>query len=97
SVTLTLIFIPFNNVIKISFAVICGIFVLTYTFNEFRRHPSAFKTANMYKRLQLLSSAAFSVGHGGNDAQKVMGIISAALVAKGVIADIKNMPVWVPI
>ena len=97
SVTLTLIFIPFNNVIKISFAVICGIFVLTYLFNEFRRHPSAFKTANMYKRLQLLSSAAFSVGHGGNDAQKVMGIISAALVANGVIPDIKNMPVWVPI
>ena len=33
------------------------------------------------KRLQLVSSAAFSIGHGGNDAQKVMGIIMAALVA----------------
>jgi len=71
--------------------------VLTYLFNEFRRHPSAFKTANMYKRLQLLSSAAFSVGHGGNDAQKVMGIIAVALVAHGTIPDIKNMPVWVPL
>jgi len=47
--------------------------------------------------LQLLSSAAFSIGHGGNDAQKVMGIISAALVANGNLEDIKNMPVWVPI
>src|SRR6187455_2878339 len=35
----------------------------------------------MFKRLQLLSSGAFSIGHGGNDAQKVMGIIGAAFVA----------------
>jgi inorganic phosphate transporter, PiT family len=34
-----------------------------------------------FKRLQLMSSAAFSIGHGGNDAQKVMGIIMAALIA----------------
>ncbi|MCV5246735.1 inorganic phosphate transporter, partial [Escherichia coli] len=35
------------------------------------------------KRSQLVSSAAFSIGHGGNDAQKVMGIITAALIASG--------------
>ena len=97
SVAATLIFIPFNHVIKICFVGFAAIFVLTYLFNEFRRHPSAFKTANMYKRLQLVSSAAFSVGHGGNDAQKVMGIISVALVVHGIIPDIKNMPVWVPL
>jgi len=51
----------------------------------------------MYKRLQLLSSAAFSIGHGGNDAQKVMGIIGAALFASGIIPDAKNIPDWVPI
>jgi PiT family inorganic phosphate transporter len=51
----------------------------------------------MFKKLQLLSSAAFSVGHGGNDAQKVMGIIAAAMVANGDIEDIKNMPDWVPL
>ena len=33
----------------------------------------------MYKRLQLVSSAALSVGHGGNDAQKVMGIIACCI------------------
>jgi inorganic phosphate transporter, PiT family len=38
------------------------------------------KLDRWFKRLQLLSSALFSVGHGGNDAQKVMGIISAALI-----------------
>ena len=51
----------------------------------------------MFKKLQLLSSAAFSVGHGGNDAQKVMGIIAAAMVANGDITDIKQMPDWVPL
>jgi len=34
----------------------------------------------MFKRLQLVSSEAFSLGHGGNDAQKVMGIIGAAVI-----------------
>ena len=51
----------------------------------------------MYKKLQLVSSGAFSIGHGGNDAQKVMGIISAALVANGDISDIKHLPYWVPL
>ena len=36
-----------------------------------------------FKKLQLVSSAAFSIGHGGNDAQKVMGIICAALLVYG--------------
>ncbi len=50
-----------------------------------------------FKRLQLLSSAAFSIGHGGNDAQKVMGIITAALIANGNIQRFEQMPIWVPI
>jgi len=41
-------------------------------------HPS--KLDKWFKRMQLVSSALFSIGHGGNDAQKVMGIISAALL-----------------
>lgn len=97
SVFLTVTFIPFNPVIKWGMVAVSAIFILSYIFNHFQRPPSAYKTGNMYKRLQLLSSAAFSVGHGGNDAQKVMGIIAAALVAAGQLDDIKNMPVWVPI
>lgn len=49
------------------------------------------------KRSQLVSSAAFSIGHGGNDAQKVMGIITAALIASGTIDNFEQMPVWVPL
>lgn len=41
-------------------------------------HP--YKLDKWFKRLQLFSCALFSIGHGGNDAQKVMGIISAALL-----------------
>jgi PiT family inorganic phosphate transporter len=50
-----------------------------------------------FKRLQLVSSAAFSIGHGGNDAQKVMGIITAALIASGSIDTFDQMPMWVPL
>jgi PiT family inorganic phosphate transporter len=55
------------------------------------------KANKNFKRLQLFSSAAFSIGHGGNDAQKVMGIISVALISGGQIESIKEMPNWVPL
>ena len=58
---------------------------------------NAHKSNQWFKRLQLISSAAFSIGHGGNDAQKVMGIITAALVAGGTITEFGQMPDWVPI
>src|SRR3984957_9893584 len=43
-----------------------------------RSHP--YKAEAWFRRLQLLSSALLSLGHGGNDAQKVMGIIGAAMI-----------------
>lgn len=55
------------------------------------------KANSWFKRLQLVSSAAFSIGHGGNDAQKVMGIITAALIAGGSIQEFHEMPNWVPV
>lgn len=58
---------------------------------------NAHRANKWFKRLQLISSAAFSIGHGGNDAQKVMGIITAALIAGGTISDFHQMPDWVPI
>lgn len=58
---------------------------------------NAHKSNIWFKRLQLVSSAAFSIGHGGNDAQKVMGIISAALIAGGQITSFEEMPNWVPL
>jgi PiT family inorganic phosphate transporter len=62
-----------------------GIFLLTYIGYQliYGKRQSAMKESTMYKRLQLLSSAAFSLGHGGADSQKVMGIICAALIVYG--------------
>jgi inorganic phosphate transporter, PiT family len=49
-----------------------------------------------FRRLQLLSSAIFSLSHGSNDAQKTMGIIAGALVAAGVQGSIdEGIPLWV--
>jgi PiT family inorganic phosphate transporter len=73
------------------------IFCLVYLYVEKIRTPTAHKVANMFKKLQLFSSAAFSIGHGGNDAQKVMGIIGAALIANGSIQDFSQLPNWVPV
>jgi len=55
----------------------------------------------LFRRLQLVSAAAFSLGHGGNDAQKTMGIISALLVGAGYLQLEANgdlpIPLWVAI
>jgi len=59
------------------------------------------KANTWFKHLQLVSSAMFSIGHGLNDAQKVMGIIGAALIVAhslGMdygITSISELPVWV--
>jgi len=50
-----------------------------------------------FKRLQLVSSAALSFTHGGNDAQKVMGIIYIAMVASKVLNNGDAMPEWIPL
>ena len=56
------------------------------------------KANKWFKKLQLVSSAAFSIGHGGNDAQKVMGIIMAALVAYDPTKySLDHMVFWVPL
>ena len=75
-------------------ALIVGIMaVFTLWLNTLNSH----RANAWFKRLQLVSSAAFSIGHGGNDAQKVMGIITAALIANGTIAEFEQMPSWVPL
>jgi inorganic phosphate transporter, PiT family len=73
------------------------LFCLVYLYVEKIRTPNAYKMANMFKKLQLFSSAAFSIGHGGNDAQKVMGVIGVALITSGQIQNFSDLPNWVPI
>jgi PiT family inorganic phosphate transporter len=86
-----------NSYLRYGIAAIALIFILSFFYVEKMRKPSALRTGSMFKKLQLLSSAIFSIGHGGNDAQKVMGIIAAAMVAEGMLVDIKEMPNWIPL
>jgi len=61
---------------------------------------SSFSTATaerILKRMQLLSSAAFSLGHGGNDSQKVMGIIAAAVAVYIKTAGEVDLPHWLDV
>src|SRR5690242_575012 len=49
----------------------------------------------VFRRLQYVSAAAFSLGHGGNDAQKTMGIITVLLYAHGKLTGAFHVPFWV--
>jgi len=66
-------------------------------FTMFVSYMNSARTTRWFKRLQLVSSAAFSIGHGGNDAQKVMGIITVALISTHHIHSFSEMPIWVPL
>ena len=60
---------------------------------------SAFKnikmTNKLFRRMQLVSAAAFSLGHGANDAQKTMGLILALLIGAGKLGPDADVPLWV--
>ncbi len=58
------------------------------------RRQAPWKVDRWFRRLQLVSAAAYSLGHGTNDAQKGMGIITAALVTAGALPDYE-VPFWV--
>ena len=49
----------------------------------------------LFRRGQLVSAAAFSLGHGGNDAQKTMGVILAVLIGSGNLPVGADVPLWV--
>ena len=56
-----------------------------------------FQTEAKFNRLQFISSSLYSLGHGGNDAQKTMGIIAVLLYANGYSPDGFSVPFWVVI
>ncbi|MEG1580723.1 MAG: inorganic phosphate transporter [Bacteroidaceae bacterium] len=81
-------------------APLMGMFIsslLTMAVLYIARNAHPHKAERWFRRLQLVSSGLFSIGHGMNDSQKVMGIIAAALYAQGLIPDITQIPNWVPL
>jgi PiT family inorganic phosphate transporter len=59
------------------------------------RRVSPTHADNIFRKVQFISASAYSLGHGGNDAQKTMGIIAALLVAHGVEKGGFHVPLWV--
>ncbi|MCH8977708.1 MAG: inorganic phosphate transporter [Armatimonadetes bacterium] len=69
-------------------------FFLMKAIAKYFSHSNPGKIGNVFRRLQLLSSASMAFTHGMNDAQKAMGIITLALFASKVIPD-TDVPTWV--
>jgi inorganic phosphate transporter, PiT family len=89
--TKTLLFIVFSPLIGATL----GFFIMVALMWIFRRW-SPRRVDRFFRKGQLLSAALFSLGHGGNDAQKTMGIIAGVLVASNLdVNATKDIPLWV--
>jgi PiT family inorganic phosphate transporter len=71
-----------------------GFAVMVTTYWLFHRSSPA-RVGQLFRSLQLCSAAAYSLGHGGNDAQKTMGIILVLLIAGGMLDPKAEVPLWV--
>jgi PiT family inorganic phosphate transporter len=87
--TKTLIFIVLAPLIGL----VLGFLLMVALLWIFQKFPPS-RVDRWFRKLQLVSAAAYSLGHGGNDAQKTMGIIAGALFAGGYITTFK-IDVWV--
>jgi inorganic phosphate transporter, PiT family len=67
------------------------VLIVSWTF--VRALPSA--VDNTFRTMQLASAALYSLGHGGNDAQKTMGIIAVLLFSQGLLGETFYVPFWV--
>ncbi len=71
-----------------------GLVLMVATLWSFRRaHPG--RVDRLFRRLQLVSAGAYSLGHGTNDAQKTMGVIAVLLFSTGHLGREFYVPVWV--
>jgi PiT family inorganic phosphate transporter len=61
------------------------------------RRTTPFAVDQRFRVMQFFSAAMYSLGHGGNDAQKTMGIITVLLFSQGMLGDTFHVPLWVAI
>ena len=87
--TMTLVFIVVAPLMGMVMSFILMV-ALMWIFHK----KSSSKINGMFRKLQLLSAAAYSLGHGTNDAQKTMGIITGLLVTSGILKNFQ-VPWWV--
>ena len=68
---------------------------MTFVYWAFHRYRKIERLNRGFRVGQLFSAAAFSLGHGGNDAQKTMGVILTLLIANGILPQGAPVPLWV--
>ena len=85
------VFIVLSPLIGLAFGLILTL-IIYWVFHRTRRLD---RLNRGFRRGQLVSAAAFSLGHGANDAQKTMGIILALLIASGHASADASTPLWV--
>lgn len=71
-----------------------GLLIGTFVYWLFR-NSVPLGVDHIFRKGQLVSAALYSLGHGGNDAQKTMGIISGLLFSAGVLGTTFHVPLWV--
>jgi PiT family inorganic phosphate transporter len=76
------------------FGLALGFWLMVMVLWTFRRSTPA-RIDGWFRRGQLVSAALYSLGHGGNDAQKTMGIITVLLYANGFLGETFHVPLWV--
>jgi PiT family inorganic phosphate transporter len=86
----TVAFIFVSPIIGLTLGFLMG--VLVYRLSA-RSAPS--KVDRFFRKGQLVSAALYSLGHGGNDAQKTMGIIASLLVSAKLLGETARIPLWV--
>jgi PiT family inorganic phosphate transporter len=91
-ITKTVAFIFISPILGLILGLVLGMGV----FWLFRK-STPIKVDHIFRKGQLLSAAFYSLGHGGNDAQKTMGIIASLLFSAGLLGDKFYVPVWVVI
>ena len=95
--------VVYSGVIKIVVFIVVAPFlgmVISYIISiivlNLSKKASPWGVDKHFRRLQLLSASAFSLGHGGNDAQKSMGIIWVALISMNIVSkDAPLPPIWI--
>ncbi len=86
--------IGFSIVLSPMFGLTLGFLFMVLVYWAFRR-VTPLRVDSWFRRGQLFSAALYSLGHGGNDAQKTMGIIAVLLYANGYLGDEFYVPLWV--
>jgi PiT family inorganic phosphate transporter len=89
-ITKVVVFIVLSPVIGLVLGFL-AMLIVTWSFRQWGPHS----VDRLFRRLQLASAAAFSLGHGSNDAQKTVGIIAALLYSTHALTGEFHVPLWV--